>query len=367
MRILDNEKLNNLSLQYSEFTVTEGVHREKKILWIHFRHTPENIALLKNNLKIKWSRTKKSWYSGDTSKARNIFHLPQKIVGKEALSKISDVNLPEFNRFQEQLKLKGFSPNTQRTYCSEFAQLLHLLKNFPVQKLSPGKIRSYMLYCHSELKMSENQIHSRMNALKFYFEKVLGQEKIFLEIPRPKKPQQLPKTLNAAEIAKMILMTENLKHRLIIKLCYGMGLRVSEIVNLKIEHIDGFERKVFVERAKGKKDRYVNLPESVLEELREYYKSYRPQIFLFEGENNSQYSVRTAQSVFKNAMQKAGIRKSVGIHSLRHSYATHLLEYGTDISLIQKLLGHNNIKTTLLYTNVTDRNVSGVRSPLDRL
>lgn len=222
------------------------------------------------------------------------------------------------------------------------------------------------MYCINN-GISENYLHSRINAIKFYFEKVLHRPKIFIDIPRPKKPQLLPKALNTNEIQKIIEVTENIKHRLIIQLAYGMGLRVSEIVAIKIEDIDSKTMKVFIKRAKGKKDRVVNLPESVLEELRLYYKEYRPEIFLFEGQFGNALSIRAAQSVFRNAMKKAGIRKTIGIHSLRHSYATHLLEYGTDISLIQKLLGHNNIKTTLNYTHIAERTIASVKSPLDRI
>ncbi len=147
----------------------------------------------------------------------------------------------------------------------------------------------------------------------------------------------------------MFEVTANLKHNTILKLCYGMGLRVSEIVNLKIKDIDSRNMQVFVERGKGKKDRYVNLPQSVLEQLREYYKAYRPRTYLFEGQFGEQYSIRSTQQVFKNALRKAGINKDVGIHSLRHSYATHLLEQGTDIRFIQELLGHNNQNHATLH------------------
>ena len=190
---------------------------------------------------------------------------------------------------------------------------------------------------------------------------------MFFDIPRPKKPQLLPKFLNTEEIKKIFKVTENSKHKLILKLSYGMGLRVSEIVNLKIEDIDSVSKKVRIEKAKGKKDRYVNLPDSILTELRQYYKENRPKKYLFEGQYQEQYSIRSAQNVFRNAMQKAGIHKKIGIHGLRHSYATHLLEFGTDISLIQKLLGHNDIKTTLVYTNVSQKSISNVVSPLDRI
>jgi site-specific recombinase XerD len=146
-----------------------------------------------------------------------------------------------------------------------------------------------------------------------------------------------------------------------------MGLRVSEIVNLKITDIDSNRMLVHIENAKGKKDRYVTLPLSILDDLRKYYNTYRPKTHLFEGQFGGQYSIRSVQAVFKNAMKKAKINKDVGIHGLRHSYATHLLEKGTDMYFIQKLLGHANIKTTEIYAKVSNRQLSSIKSPLDDL
>ena len=267
----------------------------------------------------------------------------------------------------ELLKLKGYSDSTIKTYQNEFAQFLVALKNNPVDNCDSQKVRSYMLYCYEHLKLTENTLHSRLNALKFYFEQVLHREKFFVDIPRPKKHSQLPKTIHQKDIKKMFDITINLKHNTMLKLCYGMGLRLSEIINLKITDIDSNNMQVFIEKSKGKKDRYVNLPQSILEQLRAYYKEYRPKIYLFEGQYGGQYSARSVQQVFKNALQKAGINKKVGIHSLRHSYATHLLEQGTDIRFIQELLGHKDIKTTLIYTDVTNNSVRNVASPLDKL
>ncbi len=152
-----------------------------------------------------------------------------------------------------------------------------------------------------------------------------------------------------------------------LKLCYGMGLRVSEIVNLKVKDIDSERMQVFIERAKGKKDRYVNLPESILLQLREYFKVYRPHLYLFEGQYGEAYSIRSAQKVFEAALKKAKINKAIGIHGLRHSFATHLMEKGTDVMFIQKLLGHNDIKTTLRYTHVSRKDIKNIQSPLDSL
>ena len=283
------------------------------------------------------------------------------------LTDIHPINHNAIIAMEELLKLKGYSSSTIKTYRNEFAQFLAALKNNPVDNCDSQKVRSYMLYCYEHLKLTENTLHSRLNALKFYFEQVLHREKFFVDIPRPKKRSQLPKTIHASDIKKMFDVTINLKHNTMLKLCYGMGLRLSEIINLKITDIDSKNMQVFIEKGKGKKDRYVNLPQSILEQLRMYYKKYRPKKYLFEGQNCEQYSTRSVQKVFKNALQKAGINKQVGIHSLRHSYATHLLEQGTDIRFIQELLGHNNIKTTLIYTDVTNNSIRNITSPLDKL
>ncbi len=285
--------------QAKNFKFIPTIHYDKNIIQIIFPRNNELLIHLKTYTKPKWSSTKKSWYVADTQHYRNLFGMPQKNLGREALAKISTMNLPEFIRFEEQLILRGFSKNTQRTYCTEFAQLLFLLGNFPVQNLTPKRISSYILYCHKELMLSENQIHSRMNALKFYFEKILGFQKMFFEIPRPKKPQLLPKFLTQDEIIKIIKATENLKHRLIIQLCYGMGLRVSEIVKIRIEDIDSRNMRVFISKAKGKKDRYVNLPKSLLPELRKYYKEYAPKIYLFEGQYGGMFSIRSVHPYLK--------------------------------------------------------------------
>ena len=185
--------------------------------------------------------------------------------------------------------------------------------------------------------------------------------------PRPKKPSILPKVIGTKDIKKLFDVTQNLKHNLMLKLCYGMGLRVSEIINLKISDIDSGNMQVLIEQSKGKKNRYVNLPESILLQLREYCREYKPKKYLFEGQYGGEYSIRSAQQVFKTAMTKAKINKQIGIHGLRHSFATHLLENGTDIKFIQELLGHNDIKTTLRYTHVSKQTIKNIKSPLDTI
>ena len=283
------------------------------------------------------------------------------------MHKVSPANQMALRLYLETLQLKAYSPSTINTYKNEFMQLLLILGKTDVNSLDADRLRNYFLYCTNTLKLSENTIHSRINAIKFYFEKVLKQDKIFIEIPRPKKPSLLPQTIHVKDLKKLFEATPNLKHNTMLKLCYGMGLRVSEIVNLKISDIDSNNMQVFIQRAKGKKDRYANLPASILDQLRLYFKTYKPTEYLFEGQYGGQYSTRSAQQVFQDTLKRAKINKKIGIHGLRHSFATHLMEQGTDINFIQQLLGHNDIKTTLRYTHVSKKSIKNIQSPLDNM
>lgn len=342
-----------------------GKHRDQNVIFIRFDYDAKLVTRVKKLVGSKWSRTHSSWYVPDVHTYREKFGLEDRLVSKNAYTNIASVNKNALERYISTLQLKGYSQSTIKTYCAEFISFLGAIKDNDVDTIDAEKIRSYLLYCINYLKVSEATIHSRMNALKFYYEKVLFRERFFMEIPRPKKHSQLPKVISSQDIKKLFENTTNLKHNTMLKLCYGMGLRVSEIISLKIEDIDSKSMRVFIERAKGKKDRYANLPESILDQLRDYFVEYKPKEYLFEGQYGGQYSVRSAQQVFKNGLQKAKIHKTVGIHSLRHSFATHLLDNGTDIRFIQELLGHKDIKTTLLYTHVSDQSIKKIVSPLD--
>jgi site-specific recombinase XerD len=290
-------------------------------------------------------------------------------ANKPFLLYISENNKQELKKYLQYLQLKAYSPSTIRTYRNEFAQLLQLLGNMPVQNLQPHQLQRYFLYCHSK-GLKENTLHSRINAIKFYYEQVLHKEKMFFEIPRPKKPQQLPKLLNENELARLFNAITNKKHKAILFTAYSAGLRVSEVVNLKIKDIDSRRMQIFIERSKGKKDRYVNLSPILLDVLRQYIKQYkpRPKEYLFESEQTgSCYPARTIQQIFSIAKDKADIKKEIGIHSLRHSFATHLLDKGTDIKYIKELLGHFSIKTTERYLHVSKKQLVNVVSPLDDL
>jgi site-specific recombinase XerD len=350
------------------FEVILGSHREKKVLFFKITDDPVFIEEIKNCVGRKWSQTHKMWYLPDNSEYRKRFNISEPpVIGKRVLSKISEENKNEIQKLLNELQLCGYSSNTIRTYLQDFAQYLYFLQEKQARYCTLTEVQNYLLYCINTLKYAENTLHSRINGIKFYYEKVLHQPQLLLDLPRPKKQLILPKALHLSEVKSILAQTENLKHNTILKLIYGMGLRVSEIINLKIEHIDSKYMRVYIARAKGKKDRYANLPESILPQLREYYLTYKPKEYLFEGQYGGQYSIRTIQQIFKEATKKANITKKVGVHSLRHSFATHLLENGTDVRFIQDLLGHSNIKTTLVYTQVTDNSLRKIVSPLDFL
>lgn len=283
---------------------------------------------------------------------------------------IKEVNHHVLPAMEQHLKLKCYSKSTIKTYLNEVAQLLRVLNNRPADNLTEEEIKRYLVYCYEKAKLSENTLHSRINALKFYYEQVVKRDQFFWNIPRPRKHLQIPRLLNEVELARLFNSLRNKKHKAMLFTAYSAGLRVSEVVNLKLENIDSARMQIFIMKSKGKKDRYVNLSPILLDILRDYIKMYipRPRNYLFESEQTgTAYPVRTVQQIFSNAKIRAGIRKKVGIHSLRHSFATHLLDKGTDIKYIKDLLGHFNIKTTERYLHVSKRQLVNIESPFDDL
>ena len=353
------------------------IHRNRSRILVKFAHNRAWNERIKQVPGASWSSTLKGWHIPDTEENRKKCGLPvaTSLTVQQQKVERSPIRLSVNNKAQlllylEQLALKKYSKSTLQTYRNEFMQLLQLLGETQVQELTPDHLKRYMLYCVVKLQLSENTLHSRLNALKFYFEQVLKREKFFWQIPRPKKPLQLPKLLNEHEIARLFNALPNKKHKAMLFTIYSAGLRVSELVNLKIADIDSRRMQLFIERAKGKKDRYVNLSPMLLDILRNYIQNYkcRPKVYLFESEQTfTCYPTRTVQQIFMNAKSKAGIRKDVGVHSLRHSFATHLLDKGTDIRYIKDLLGHFDIRTTERYLHVSKKQLVNIISPFDDL
>jgi integrase/recombinase XerD len=294
----------------------------------------------------------------------------KKPAAAEQVMAISAHNMLLLQRMAEQLQLKAYSPSTLRTYKNEAGIFMQTLKNKPADTLNTADVRRYIHYCITELKLTENTVHSRLNALKFLYEQVLGHEKFFVEIPRPKKHLQLPKVLGEEELRRLFNAPKNLKHKAILFVAYSAGLRVSEVINLRLQDIDRERRQLFIHCSKGKKDRYVMLSPMVLDVLEQYYKmsDVKPTNYLFEGPINGEpYSIRSAQQIFSDARKKAGILKTISFHSLRHSFATHLLEKGVDVIFIKDILGHFDIKTTQRYLHIKRDVLINIESPIDSL
>lgn len=382
------------------------VHHKNLQIGFYFPKNAEMLAALKNQFSIKWSATHQCWYTSwskeKIERVNNLYQLsvtgtvPQEAGIKKGLiintnssrgrsrkvtenknkdthshlKPISEENEKELRAYLQTLNLKNYSNSTIKTYVNEFKAFLKIMGQHSVKDLPTHRIKDYLEFCITHLKLSENTIHSRINALKFYYETVLKRDRFFIDIPRPKKPHQLFQVLNEEELARLFRALPNKKHKAILFTAYSGGLRVSEVANLKLADIDSVRMQIFIEKSKGKKDRYVNLSPVLLDILRGYIKNYqpRPRLYLFESEQTgTAYPTRTIQQIFTNAKNRAGINKKVSTHSLRHSFATHLLEKGVDIRYIKEILGHFNIKTTERYLHVSRRDLVNIISPLDDL
>jgi len=274
-----------------------------------------------------------------------------------------NTELSEYNRL---LRLKNYSLSTINTYTRHFEKFIEYFKGEEISELSKDQVMDF-LFVEIQKDFSAAYQNQLVNSIKFYYEKVLGRQKEFYNLPRAKKPRKLPTVLSEEEIITLLDKPENLKHKCILYLIYSAGLRISEAVNMKVADIDSKRNLILIRGAKGKKDRTTLLSQKLLEMLRHYYKLYKPKEYLFEGETGGQYSVTTIQKVFNKALKASGIRKNATVHSLRHSFATHLLERGTDLRYIQELLGHESSKTTEIYTHVTMKAKDKIVSPLDNL
>lgn len=390
------------------------LHRGIECIGIYFERSPKLNGAIQKQAGARWSQTNKCWYvplskenynklyvaikglavveqsalhkyladkKNNTRKEISISKLeternseknktPEKSIGRSfkqvQYEPIYPVNDHVLHSLEQQLKLKGYSPSTIRTYLNEVGIFLRTIRHNKADDFTTQRIKDYLQYCLEKLNLTENTLHSRMNALKFYYEQVLKRAKFFWDIPRPKKGTQLPKVLSKEEMIRLLKAIENLKHKTMIMLGYACGLRVSEITGLELKDMDEDRRLLHIRRAKGKKDRVVSLSPVMLVMLREYKSQYKTSQYLFEGQiPGSMYSTRSLESIIAAAKEKAGIKKPGSMHMLRHSFATHLLDKGTDVVFIQKLLGHNDIKTTLRYLHVTNKDIANILSPIE--
>lgn len=267
------------------------------------------------------------------------------------------------------LYLKGYSYNTIEAYLGHMRRFLDQISHNDVtneKEINSKSIQDYLLHLLIVEKSSHSYVNQAISAIKFLFQYSLNQAAPPIEIPRPKREEKLPNVLSQSEVHRIFESVKNIKHKTLLVLTYSAGLRVSEVVQLAVEDIDSQRMLIHVRMAKGKKDRYTILSKAALEILRQYARVHRLNEWLFPGEEEGTHlTERSAQKIFMAALKRADIKKDVSIHSLRHSFATHLLENGTDLRYIQELLGHKNSKTTEIYTHVSQKDLSRIRSPLD--
>ena len=278
------------------------------------------------------------------------------------------VTIPEYRLCPEEyllkLELKRYANSTVRTYVNFFEMFINHYKDRELNTLDESDIRAY-LQLFIQKNASNSYLNQIINAIKFYYEIVLGMPNRFYEIERPRKEHKLPTVISKEEILEIIENTTNIKHRCVVELLYGSGLRRSELLNLKINDIDSKRMLVRVEGGKGNKDRLTLLSQNALVDLRLYFKEWKPKVFLFEGRKGGKYSPESVVQIVKRAANKAGIRQTVSPHTLRHSFATHLLESNVDLRQIQVLLGHGSSKTTEIYTHVATNTFKTIKNPLD--
>ena len=262
------------------------------------------------------------------------------------------------------LELKRYANSTVRTYVCFFEMFINHYKDKELNAINESDIRAFLQKLVHR-NVSNSYLNQCINAIKFYYEVVLGMPNRFYEIERPRKEYKLPTIISKEEVLSIIGSTNNIKHKCIIELLYSSGLRRSELLNLKLEDVDSKRMLIKVQGSKGNKDRHTLLSQTVLEDLRLYFREWKPREYLFEGQRGGRYSAQSVLKIVKEAALKAKIKQSVTPHVLRHSFATHLLESGVDLRQIQVLLGHGSSKTTEIYTHVATNTFKNIKNPLD--
>ena len=284
---------------------------------------------------------------------------------KTKLIKTNNIACPQ--EYILKLKELRYAQKTIINYKAGFENFLNYYENISPENITEDQIIDYLRHLVFERNVAEATQNCAINAVKFYYEKVLRGPRKLYKIDRPRVEKALPSVLSINEIKNLIEVIKNPKHKAIVTTLYSAGLRISEVINLKIKDIDANRMQIRVEQSKGKKDRYTILSKKNLHLLRQYYKDYSPKEYLFEGQGGGQYTASSIQQIVRDAVGLAKINKRTTVHTLRHSFATHLLENGTDLRYIQELLGHSSSKTTEIYTHVTTKGFDQIISPMDTI
>jgi integrase/recombinase XerD len=338
-------------------------YKKESRIAVYFDKNIEYVARIKKLEGSRWSSNLGVWHLPDTEAYRLQFQLPlasqflPSLEGQKAIM-----------QFQQWLRSKRYSENTISTYSDALKSFLVFYREKSIEFISNEDVIIYNNNHILKNNFSESYQNQIVNALKLFFT-TIKETKIELEkIHRPKRAKVLPNVLSKEEVKAILESHSNLKHKTMLSLIYSCGLRCGELLALKPAQIDSKRNIILLKNSKGKKDRIVPLSGKILEMLREYYKLYKPTTYLFEGQRpGNPYDARSLQQVLKQALDKAKITKPATLHWLRHSYATHLLESGTDLRYIQELLGHSSSKTTEIYTHVSTKSIQQIKSPFDDL
>jgi integrase/recombinase XerD len=336
-------------------------HRGEKRIGVYFEPNQDLITRIKAVAGSRWSQSKQFWHVPDTIDNRIRFKI-------QATPLPSQEGIEQIEKFKQWLRSKRYSDNTIKTYSEALKSFLTFFRNKSVFEITNDDVVLYNNEYILKNKLSASYQNQIVNAIKLYF-KTIQNIKIELDkVHRPKRAKELPNVLSKEEVKAILMAPTNIKHRVMLSLIYSCGLRSGELIVLKPIHIDSKRNIVLLKNAKGKKDRIAPLSLKILELLRDYFTLYKPVTYLFEGQvSGMPYDPRSLQMVLKQAIKKAGITKPVTLHWLRHSYATHLLESGTDLRYIQELLGHSSSKTTEIYTHVSTKSIQQIKSPFDNL
>ena len=382
-------------------------HRDAFRLGLFFRFNGQLQAICKRK-KCTYSRTYKCWFINDSNKAlahmsselNDIAFVDYRTINSQlnaeelARYKIEFVQKAQYfdvalqstkkeskrskksvladivpQEYKDKFLMRRYSESTYRVYTGFFNKFSHYCKlnlKKPIEDVTGDEIMAYMLKVIKKYDISLSTQNQIINSIKFHFEHVLGQKREKYWIERPRKEKRLPEILSEQEVIKLIMAAGNLKHQCIIALLYSAGLRRGELLRLRIQDVKFDRKQVFIRAAKGKKDRVSLLSERLCSGLEKYLHKSKPNYYLFENEQRSTLSGSTIGAIVRNASKIAGLR-NVTPHVLRHSFATHLMDKGTDTRMIQELLGHSSLETTAIYTHVSTRTIASIKSPLDNI
>ena len=320
------------------------------------------------NLKNLYTFTKgRVWVSGEAFYNKKNVNVGSNPMESDLEIKSNPNHLRQIPQaYIDKLKLKRYAANTARTYCNLFEKFINYYLEIPVDRLDERNIQEYLIHI-VDIGRSGSYQNQMINAIKFYYEVVLGMPNRFYAVERPRKEKKLPFVLSLVEVTAMIKTCSNIKHKCIISLLYSAGLRRAELLNLELTDIMSDRMLIMVRSAKGNKDRVTILSPHLLVDLRTYFRACKPKKYLFEGPDGKKYSASSVGMIVKRAAKYAKINTIVTPHTLRHSFATHLLENGTDLRYIQGLLGHESSKTTEIYTHIATNVIKDIKSPLDFL